>query len=135
MKLPASPPLVPPRWLDPTRFQYEPAQGDRTGGCTLGCGACCEALILPIHPGVLTSPRFEDWRKWVELHGIVLFSRVEGSLSAHIPIACTALTEDKLCSLHGTKEKPEMCLRYPKTSEDLVSVEHICTYKFRAEGG
>ncbi len=86
----------------------------RTGGCTAGCGACCEAMVLPlaadfnkllhaihhprflsiehnriqipIDPVVATRPGYDDWQYWMTLHDVFLF-KVEDRLTADLPLA------------------------------------------------
>ena len=81
----------------------------RSGGCTAGCGACCEALVVPIHEEALEHDTFErvngvgqivlpvdevvknkegmaDWEHWLNLHEVYLFQLPDGLLTAEIPI-------------------------------------------------
>lgn len=107
----------------------------RTGGCTPGCGACCEKVILPLDPRLRSNPhRFRDWVKWAELHGMTIIDDGE-RLDVYIPIQCEALTDDKMCSLidedgANTPERPDMCGRYPQSPRELETVKNVCTYKF-----
>lgn len=73
----------------------------REGGCTAGCGACCEALVIPITgdmqmagtealeidvaPEVAQRPGFEDWEYWLGLHDVYLF-REGKRLYAQVPV-------------------------------------------------
>jgi hypothetical protein len=73
----------------------------RTGGCTVGCGACCEAVVLPVDStkdfstqkgllrfavplGIAKRPGFADWEHWLTLHDITLFAEA-GKLVAEVP--------------------------------------------------
>ncbi len=134
-----SPPPVEPRTLDPAKLQLEKPKTFRwtndpdntyirTGGCTDGCGACCESLFLPLKEGIEKSEGFEDYTKWLKLHGVILF-RSNGELQAHIPIQCEALTDDKRCGVYGTDERPDMCHDYPQHPAELTGLEDICTYQ------
>lgn len=76
-------------------------------------------------------PDFEDYTKWLNLHGIILF-RNNGQLNAHIPIQCEALTDDKRCGVFGTEERPNMCKTYPQHPAELVGLEDTCTYTLTA---
>ena len=81
----------------------------RSGGCTPGCGACCEAFVVPINEEALAHDDFErvngvgqivlpvdevvknkegmaDWEHWLNLHGVYLFQLPSGLLTAEIPI-------------------------------------------------
>lgn len=108
----------------------------RTGGCTLGCGACCEAVIIPLDPRLLTSGRFDDWRHWLELHDIrVIIDKDKHYLDAYIPARCRELQENKSCGLWESPERPDLCSRSPRVPEDLETIEDICTYKFSQIGG
>lgn len=86
----------------------------RTGGCTAGCGACCESFVIPIVPdaraaedfedvvnGELILPvdpivqtragteGFEDWEHWLNLHGTYLVLLASGTLTAVLPSTTT----------------------------------------------
>lgn len=94
-------------------------------------------MFLPIDPKVIPPEddekrvaAFEDWIKWMELHGVTLFRTDTGSLQASIPIACTKLTDDKMCGVFGTDERPEMCATYPQSGVEIMGLEDVCTYKF-----
>ncbi len=165
----------------------------RTGGCTAGCGACCEAfvvpiavdglksdgfegltsggrLVLPIDPVVRGHAGFEDWEYWLKLHdvwlyvkpsglleavvmgitvdslppiadfdawaewlakyGVTLLRRVGQQVLAYINVRCEKLTEDGMCGVFGTPERPEMCAPYPHHPLDVEGID-FCTYKFR----
>lgn len=80
----------------------------RTGGCTAGCGACCEAfviplqidgledddfvpvvhgqIILPIDPTARGKVGGDDWEYWLNLHEVYLFTLPSGLLTAAVPI-------------------------------------------------
>lgn len=119
------PTAVKPKRFDPARMQVDeikltPAlRGEasnlagylRTGGCTAGCGACCEAFVvpvkpealeandfepvsegqimLPIEPGVCAAPGFKDWEYWLQLHEAWLFTMPGGLLVLPVPVRAT----------------------------------------------
>jgi hypothetical protein len=82
----------------------------RSGGCTVGCGACCEAFVVPIKAegledkdfapishGQIVLPvglpmqednenGFADWEHWLALHNTYLFQMPGGLLTAVIPV-------------------------------------------------
>ncbi len=80
----------------------------RTGGCTAGCGACCEAFVVPINRAALAHPDFKavvhgqiilpvaqhvrgkegvkDWEYWLTLHDAWLFQAPDGLLTMTLPI-------------------------------------------------
>ena len=136
------PPPPAPRKLDPKNLQAERNKvfphipGDpvnvvgwlRSGGCTTGCGACCEAVLLPIATQHMGPDEGVEWVKWLEVHGISVIER-GGVTWAFIPMPCKQLTEDKGCALHGTPEKPQMCQQYPTHPAALWNLS-VCTYKF-----
>ena len=133
--LPNAPPKMPFREQTGTLTPDPDPSTGRTGGCTSGCGGCCEGMIVPIDPAVLNNLEFRDWRKWVELHGMILFTRrLEGvertQLRLYIPTPCGALGDDKACLLHEQDERPNMCSNYPQNPMDLDTVDEFCTYKF-----
>ncbi len=93
-------------------------------------------MFLPIDPKVIPPEddekrvaAFEDWIKWMELHGVKLF-KMGGSLQVSIPIPCTKLTDDGMCGVFGTDERPEMCATYPQSGLEIGGLEDVCTYKF-----
>ena len=67
-------------------------------------GMCCRYVELP-----LARTLNADERKWVSLHRGL---EVRG-LTVRFNITCSALTDEGLCSLHGTPERPEMCALWP----------------------
>ena len=116
------PTAVKPTWFNPARYQVDeikllPAmtrEGPevvgylRTGGCTAGCGACCEAFVVPIKPEALASAEFEpvsegqimlpiepnviqnagykDWEYWLTLHEAWLLQMPDGLLTLPTPV-------------------------------------------------
>ncbi|KKN55495.1 hypothetical protein LCGC14_0581700 [marine sediment metagenome] len=104
----------------------------RTGGCTEGCGACCEKIIIPLDPRLRTHPqKFNDWVKWAELHGLIIIDDPEkGRLDAFMYIECEALTPDKECNLMGTSERPDLCAGFPARPDELESIRNVCSYEF-----
>ena len=84
----------------------------RSGECNRcqGEARCCKFMVLP-----LARVFSADETKWAALHGV----RVEGD-TAFIDIQCSALDGDR-CTLYGTPERPEMCVRYPELPEQLVA--------------
>jgi Fe-S-cluster containining protein len=108
-------------------------------GCTPGCGACCRFLVLQVNPQYLENA---DVARWVELHSIKLRRRGLG-VFATIPLACDALTDEGMCSIHP--DRPDVCRSFPQ-SEAAIDIIHeevgqeVCTVKFDmlasvAEGG
>jgi len=100
---------------------------ERQGECTVGCGACCRLLRLQVPAEYKTNP---DIRKWVELHGVRLVN-LDGGTFAMLASPCSALTEDGLCGLYGTPERPDLCSHYPASPAALLGVEEVCTYSFK----
>jgi len=140
-----SPPPARTRALDPSRYQrdemkvvgrlpFDPpdvAGYMRVGGCTLGCGACCEAVILALREfDGLQDAAFDDWQHWLGLHGITLFRNQAGILCAHIPIPCSKLGPDKECQAFGTPDRPQMCAKWPEHPMQMLRVKDFCTYDF-----
>lgn len=95
----------------------------RTGGCTLGCGACCTAFIIPINSDGIEADDFEhvvcgrlnvpvdpivigktgtdDWERWLRLHDTTIFKLPSGVLVADLPVEIEktpgAMTVDEWC--------------------------------------
>ncbi len=101
---------------------------ERVGECD-SCGGralCCTFLRLQVPPSYGSDP---DIRKWVELHGVRLIDH-DGGTFAMLPQRCSALTEEGLCSLYGTSERPDLCSQWPASPAALLGVEDDCSYKF-----
>lgn len=107
----------------------------RSGGCTIGCGACCEFLILPLDPRMRQADpeRLEDFIYWAGLHGVTIMESGDW-WAARIPLRCEKLVEDadgdKTCGVFGEPERPKLCVRYPRHPLDLEGVAEVCTYRF-----
>mgnify|MGYP001582786806 CR=1 FL=1 len=116
------PAAVKPAWFNPARLQVDeikllPAlqrEGPevvgylRTGGCTAGCGACCEAfvvpiraekladaefepvsngqIVFPIEPNVVPHAGYKDWEYWLTLHEAWMLQMPGGLLVLPIPV-------------------------------------------------
>ena len=106
----------------------------RTGECTVGCGACCRFVILQTNPAYLEPDR----RRWLELHhGIRLFEQ-DGGVWARIDTPCQHLSDEGLCGVFGTDERPQTCATFPLVQQDidLVDAEYgagTCSYSFVPE--
>lgn len=73
---------------------------------------------------------FDAWVAWLEKHGIVMLRRVEKALLAYVSVRCSKLTEDMMCGVFGTPERPQMCAPYPEHPLDIEGID-FCTYKFQ----
>mgnify|MGYP001605524450 CR=1 FL=1 len=103
----------------------------RSGGCSLGCGACCQYLVLPLDKRLLnnTTERLDDFIYWAKLHGIEITNDGDW-LAARIPLPCKELDQETLlCKLYGTPERPDICNRYPRSPADILNIKD-CTYEF-----
>mgnify|MGYP001571890559 CR=1 FL=1 len=93
----------------------------RTGECD-GCkhgrvAQCCTFLAMPMQRHLSA-----DEARWAELHPGIL---VQDNFMV-VNVACSALTDDGLCSLFGSPERPAMCERFPELPEQ---VPEGCAYK------
>ena len=100
----------------------------RQGECNTcnGRGLCCSFLRLQVPPEYGTNP---DVKNWVELHGVKVVT-MDGGTFAVLQQPCSALTEEGLCSLYGTPERPDLCNHWPATPAALMGVEDDCSYSF-----
>ena len=73
-------------------------------------GMCCRYIELP-----LARELSQDEMNWVNLH---LGVSMKTAATVRIEIACSALTEDGLCSLFGAAERPIMCSVWPDDVEN-----------------
>ena len=86
----------------------------RTGACD-GCASgrvaqCCTFLELPLARGLSA-----DEQRWVNLHpGLSVHGQ-----NVRIEVECGAL-HNGFCSLFGSAERPEMCVRYPELPGQLL---------------
>ena len=112
----------------------------RKGGCTAGCGACCEFVILPLDPRILRAGREKiiDFITWAELHGLSIYQSGDW-VSCRIPLSCKHLVEDsdgdKHCGIMGQPERPKLCSRFPRFPVDLEGIQDVCAYTFEPKGG
>lgn len=75
-------------------------------------GMCCRYIELP-----LARPLTLDEEYWVSLHpGLSIKDR---GRTVRFEIACSALTPEGLCSLFGTDARPEMCVCWPDSIEQV----------------
>lgn len=88
--------------------------------------------MLQVHPQYLTN---EDARRWVEYHGIKLRRQPSGAVFAYISARCRHLTEDGLCGVYGTPDRPQVCANWPLTTQlsDITDMhdffgEEFCDY-------
>ncbi len=112
-------------WTAPDGVVYE-----RAGECPpeLCQGRCCEFVTFGpflAQPGA---------GRWAELHGLDVHEiQVPGTTGTaqmvNIPIPCTALTGEGLCSLHGTEDRPQVCGDWPQSPLDLLETP-FCGYSF-----
>ena len=64
---------------------------------------CCKSLT------VTTKIRTQDLLRYYKLHGCELVRVGREMYTIIMPVRCTALTEDNLCSLHESGDKPNVC--------------------------
>jgi len=70
------------------------------------CNAsCCRSL--PIFLSSLTTEQQEFYKR----HGCKILQMNPHKWLVQIPLVCTALSSENLCSLHGTDKKPLACQR------------------------
>ena len=81
-------------------------------GCPKNPGACCQFVVLPERP--VTA----DEMKWLRLHNGAAALYLAG-VKGRQNIPCSALADGR-CSLYGSPERPEMCVRYPEMPEQLI---------------
>ena len=81
-------------------------------GCPKNPGACCQFVVLPERP--LTA----DELNWLRLHDGAEALMLAGA-RGRIDIPCSALVGG-VCSLYGSEQRPQMCVRYPEIPEQLI---------------
>ena len=81
-------------------------------GCSTGKVAqCCTYLELPLARNLSS-----DEQGWVTLHP---GASIRGQ-SVRIEIPCSALSGG-FCSLFGSPDRPQMCIRYPELPEQVLT--------------
>ena len=83
----------------------------RFGACG-DCSLCCQYLVLP------ERPLNADELKWLRLHDGAEQLWQDGA-TGRINIPCSAL-KDGRCSLYGSPDRPELCVRFPEMPEQLI---------------
>lgn len=106
----------------------------RKGSCS-GCGACCRFMFLPLDRRVLNSPHLRDWRKWLDLHGVILEVTTD-TCRVRIPLPCLMLNDlTGACNIHGNPDRPEMCDEFPYNQVQLekAGLTEKCSYTWEQE--
>ena len=86
-------------------------------------------MVLPLDKRLADQSWFDDYVHWAALHDVDIYEQGD-RLVARLPIPCSKLTDDKMCALFGSNERPDMCSRYPRTVRELKGIEEVCTYTF-----
>ena len=77
-----------------------------------GCSApCCKVVILP-QPVPETFRALDRLRFLVAHRGTELLLDRKGDWQVCTPSPCRLLTDDDRCSVHGTPDKPKICVSY-----------------------
>lgn len=99
---------------------------ERTGSCPPErCrGRCC--TFMTFGP-FLAEP---EGIKWAKLHPGVAVSRHGPYINLNLSVRCSALSDDGLCTLYGTPDRPQTCHDWPTRPSDLLETP-FCGYAFR----
>lgn len=119
---------------DPIALQHSDGLYVRGGGCTSGCGACCQDVIVEVVPPSPDLEVIRDWAKWLELHGLKLVRKPgiivgEDHYYLVVPQKCEALDPDGQCDLINTPTRPKMCADFPQHPDILEGLPD-CSYRF-----
>ena len=102
----------------------------REGECHQ-CGECCRTLNLTVVRDVTLRQHGnrQELERYLAYRGIrVVGEDVERNyLFYEMDLPCRELTGDNRCRVHGTPEKPLLCLKYPEEPGDIPE----CGYRFR----
>jgi len=104
----------------------------REGECHQ-CGECCQTVNVTVVRDVTLRQHgsVEELERYLRYRGIRLMGEdVDNNyLFYAIPIPCDQLTDGNQCRVHGTPDKPLLCLKYPWEPDDIAE----CGYSFRKE--
>ncbi|PIR00481.1 MAG: hypothetical protein COV66_06115 [Nitrospinae bacterium CG11_big_fil_rev_8_21_14_0_20_45_15] len=105
----------------------------RKGECH-GCGECCETVNITVVRDVTLRQHGnrEELERYLKYRGIRVVGedRENNYLFYAMDVPCSQLNADKTCKVHGTPEKPLLCLKYPTAPDDIKA----CGYYFEKEG-
>lgn len=105
-------------WTSPEGVVYE-----RVGSCPPSrcMGRCCTSVQFAFR----ADP---DAEKWAGLHNAEV--KHFGPISViNVPAKCSALSDERLCSLYGSEERPQACADWPRSPVDLLTVPE-CGFHF-----
>ena len=104
----------------------------REGECHQ-CGECCQTVNITVVRDVTLRQHgsLEELRLYMKYRGIIVVGEniEQNALFYEIKIPCDQLTEDNVCKVHDSPEKPLLCLKYPEEPGDIPQ----CGYRFKKD--
>ncbi len=101
----------------------------REGECHQ-CGECCQSVNITVVRDVtlLQHGSLEELKRYMSFRGIRVVGedKEKNMLFYTLDIPCSQLTQNKNCKVHGSPEKPLLCLKYPWEPDDIDK----CGYQF-----
>lgn len=87
--------------------------------------SCCRLLVFDVW-----CPKGHPKIDYYEKRGLRVIRKSRELISVYIPHRCAQLTDDCLCKLHDTKDKPKACTNFTReTAKDgLYVVTEGCIY-------
>jgi len=82
--------------------------------------SCCKALVF------YSKNMTEDRKNYYQVHGCKLLRMNREMWQIVVPVKCNALTDENLCSLHGTPEKPKVCNRLDWATKNEYLITENC---------
>lgn len=106
-------------WTDPEGTVFE-----RVGSCPPSrcMGRCCTSMSFPVR-------KDDDTARWAELHPGVSVATFGPIQVINVSSKCSALSDERLCSLYGTAERPQACADWPRSPADLLMTPE-CGFRF-----
>jgi len=103
----------------------------REGECHQ-CGECCRTVNLTVVRDVTLRQHgnLEELKRYLAYRGIRVVGEdaAQNYLFYQMDVPCSQLTEDNRCRVHGTPEKPLLCLKYPEEPGDIAD----CGFRFQS---
>ena len=85
--------------------------------------SCCRSM------GFTFTELSKEKEEYLIRHGCKVIGMVGNKFLVHVPILCSALTEENLCKLHGTSKKPQVCVRLDETTYKNYVITSNCLLK------
>ncbi|QPJ66672.1 MAG: hypothetical protein G3M78_15180 [Candidatus Nitrohelix vancouverensis] len=104
----------------------------RKGECHQ-CGECCQSVNMTVVRDVTLRQHgsLDELKRYMQFRGIrVVGEDIENNhLFYTLDVPCSEWSDEAGCRVHGTPEKPLLCLKYPTQPDGIEA----CGYRFEEE--